>query len=86
MTNPINRLAYVVGQIEETQYNIAQIEQELEANYLGNNQERSQTELRVILTQLKAYLGFLRTTESAYLADLNDEKSLRKAQNELSNA
>ena len=83
MVNEIARLAYIVGQIEQTQIQIVEVEGQLESSINGNQTEESPAVLRDMLNRLKALLGFLRNTEQSYLADLNTNKELRKAQGQI---
>jgi|NOAtaT_6_FD_contig_21_12315518_length_328_multi_2_in_0_out_0_1 hypothetical protein len=83
MVNEIARLAYIVGQIEQTQNQIVEVEGQLEASINGNETEESPAVLRDILNRLKALLGMLRNSEQSYLAELSTGKELRKAQGEL---
>jgi hypothetical protein len=80
--NPIIRLAKITSDIDKTQLEIASFESRMEASLLGNTQE-DQTQLRLILTQLKALVGFLRTCESAAKDELLASMQDRKSQNDL---
>lgn len=83
MVNEIARLAYIVGQIEETQIKIVEVEGQLESSINGNETEESPAVLRDMLNRLKALLGMLRSSEQSYLAELSTGKELRKGQGEL---
>ncbi len=85
MIDPTIELARVTSTIDVLQNSIADVQGRMDASILDSSQE-DQTQLRLVLSKLKAALGSARSEEQFWQRELSEAKEARKAQGELTRA